>query len=893
MKRRFCAVLALCLWLASFSSFASSGGLGDAGVTVRETLCEGLEYTQIIAANDSGSQIGYVFSYAPGGQAGLRHTYGAKLYGRESAASMLDLAQADGINVFGAVNGDEFAIQTGVPLGLLISDGMILSFDRRGRNCVGVRTDRNILTGLPEVSAVLTTPSGTFSIDSYNKAPAFADGMCLLSPAFARSTKSSGGRTELILRPTGGAYLRAGQTVNATLTAVSTQADTAIPDGCFALSISNTDGAARTLAALPVGSGVSIHVTLSGGWEDADFVTGTSAQILKDGKTVSTDTALSARTAIGITSAGKLLFFACDGDGKYAGGLNAQQTATELRTLGCTQAYLLDCEESTFAALKTDETAQKITHQSDRLIGGCILFTGPTDNGAAKLRITPSTPVLMTGGSLALSCEAVTASGKATGESVSDAVYSLISGPGTLTDGIYKGTQSGNAVIGVTANCGGKRLLGQTTVTVISALDGLTLSASSVSVPVGGQAKLPIMGRRSALPVYLPASALKWSFTGTQTLDKGTAAARCTYGYIDNDLVFHADAAYTSGSFTVSATYGYQTISLQVLIGKEDVIITDFDDRSLSFSSYLVFTDQNTYQYTDGKHQTAGMRFCGSAITYSTPYTPESGASAIKVWVKGSCSAPYARIMYADRTVEKRAYSLLLDYASYNGWRQYSLALPAESVSILSPLASDAVMDCIVDEITLSYGTDTPAFGDVSNSWAKNDIQIIYDLDLTNGYLSGGKRLFHPSNTLTRAEFAKMIVGYYQIDLSLYADQPLDFADRYQIPKWAAPYIRAALGSGLMLGSTNPDGSVSFLPSEPISRAQLVTVVARKLDAPEAELTFSDAASVPKYARSGVRKAVGAGIINGYPDGSFRPAGNITRAECARVLCNLYQTEYK
>ena len=53
-----------------------------------------------------------------------------------------------------------------------------------------------------------------------------------------------------------------------------------------------------------------------------------------------------------------------------------------------------------------------------------------------------------------------------------------------------------------------------------------------------------------------------------------------------------------------------------------------------------------------------------------------------------------------------------------------------------------------------------------------------------------------------------------------------------------------------------------------------------------AELSFADSSSVSAWAREAVATAVKNEIINGYPNNTFRPLGNATRAEAVTVVVN-------
>lgn len=47
---------------------------------------------------------------------------------------------------------------------------------------------------------------------------------------------------------------------------------------------------------------------------------------------------------------------------------------------------------------------------------------------------------------------------------------------------------------------------------------------------------------------------------------------------------------------------------------------------------------------------------------------------------------------------------------------------------------------------------------------------------------------------------------------------------------------------------------------------------------------YTDASEISEYASDALQWACGAGIINGYPDGSLAPKSSITRAEFAAMI---------
>lgn len=112
------------------------------------------------------------------------------------------------------------------------------------------------------------------------------------------------------------------------------------------------------------------------------------------------------------------------------------------------------------------------------------------------------------------------------------------------------------------------------------------------------------------------------------------------------------------------------------------------------------------------------------------------------------------------------------------------------------------------------------------------------------------------------------------------ATKEVSFSD--VVSHWGKDAIAKAVASGVATGY--PDGS--FAPDQSVTRAEFTKLLVEGLGlaASNAELSFTDAESVPAWAESYVKSAVAAGIINGYSDGSFRPNGKINRAEMAVMI---------
>ncbi|HWI66606.1 MAG TPA: S-layer homology domain-containing protein, partial [Symbiobacteriaceae bacterium] len=146
------------------------------------------------------------------------------------------------------------------------------------------------------------------------------------------------------------------------------------------------------------------------------------------------------------------------------------------------------------------------------------------------------------------------------------------------------------------------------------------------------------------------------------------------------------------------------------------------------------------------------------------------------------------------------------------------------------------------------------------------------------GYPDG---TFRPERSISRAEVATILarISGAKVDVSLAG--PAKYPD-VATTHWATRYISATTTLGLMKG--DPDGK--FRPEDPISRAEVATIAVRfKHLFPTEGIAFADTAG--HWGVGYVKAAADAGLMNGYPDGTFRPSNAISRAEFVTVINRL------
>ncbi|MGI5825525.1 MAG: S-layer homology domain-containing protein [Bacillota bacterium] len=169
-------------------------------------------------------------------------------------------------------------------------------------------------------------------------------------------------------------------------------------------------------------------------------------------------------------------------------------------------------------------------------------------------------------------------------------------------------------------------------------------------------------------------------------------------------------------------------------------------------------------------------------------------------------------------------------------------------------------------------------FSDVKGTWAAADINYLAEQKIVNGNPDG---TFAPNAGISRAEAIAMLVRGFNITSDI-TENPFVDIDGH----WGKSFIIAAYNAGIVKGS---DAS-HFNPDAKITREEFAAMVVRigKLtlgDKPVIEFTDKD--KISEWAKENVDIASANGIIGGYPDGTFAPKNNVTRAEACHMIVNL------
>jgi N-acetylmuramoyl-L-alanine amidase len=162
--------------------------------------------------------------------------------------------------------------------------------------------------------------------------------------------------------------------------------------------------------------------------------------------------------------------------------------------------------------------------------------------------------------------------------------------------------------------------------------------------------------------------------------------------------------------------------------------------------------------------------------------------------------------------------------------------------------------------------------------WAQDHIYALAEREIMKGT---GPNQYSPGKNVTRAEFATLVSKALQLPPS-----EKGFPDLGQAIPGLQDGIRKAAGVGIVSGST--DGN--FYPNNSITREEMAIMVDNAMkykgkQSTESKLPFKDTNSI-SY-KDAVGRVVGAGLITGYPNNTFAPRENSSRAMAAVVLSKM------
>lgn len=312
-------------------------------------------YNKTYQSESVGIQTEYYVEYTPNSDAVPVVENGASVWGSRTIYRAAWYLENNGYRPLIGINADFFSFQTGIPMGISISDGEILTKTDGALDAIGFRSDGTAFIDKLDIKTTLHTENGDANVECINRwytkdyTP-----ICLLTDKFSDTTHTSSPCLFLVCTPEGGS-LSIGKDLSLRIDEKFTyDGDINIPDGKMILMISLTGVPElySLLDSLSVGSKVSIsnEALGSNAWNEALNIIGTSAgRLLVNGETGSGFEAGSApRTAVGIRADGTVIFYVLDGrQTGHSYGARLETLAARMNELGCIDAINLDGGGST------------------------------------------------------------------------------------------------------------------------------------------------------------------------------------------------------------------------------------------------------------------------------------------------------------------------------------------------------------------------------------------------------------------------------------------------------------------------------------------------------------------------------------------------------------------
>lgn len=140
------------------------------------------------------------------------------------------------------------------------------------------------------------------------------------------------------------------------------------------------------------------------------------------------------------------------------------------------------------------------------------------------------------------------------------------------------------------------------------------------------------------------------------------------------------------------------------------------------------------------------------------------------------------------------------------------------------------------------------------------------------GYPNG---LFKPDSSVTRAEAAQML---WVLENATASNLKADFKDAKD--SWYNQALNYTISKGMLLAKNG-----NIRPDVPMTRGEFVRMLYPLLADKSGGPRFNDIAG--HEFEAAILRASSNGIIKGYPDGSFKPDGKVTRAETVTMLNKL------
>jgi len=617
--------------------------------------------------------------------------YGNSVSSRVTLSSMSKIEeQKQGVSIIGGINGDFYYLENGVPIGLCVQNGKLISYSNTKWYAVGFNQDGSVIIDMPNFEMYYTINGKKYTFGNFNK-PQNDWGPYLYSSDFGPNTGSTVDSLEAVLDIVEG-DLKIGGTVKAKITGIKVNAKaTPIGENQLVLSARNGKYGISSMADFRVGDEVVFYFNdPENKWTNVTQAIGGEKILIDNGAVVSglSATNYSPVTAVGVKANGDVVFYQVDGRSTLSQGVSSAEAAQFLHALGCIKALQLDGGGSSaiIARMPGHSSPGLLNKPSDGAeranSNGLLLIskksiaikegTEVNDTTAASLHVYP-------GKVYALPKSTVQYSALATNKyylpAQLPASIEWVSGTGTIDE---KGLlQVGDAAGTFYVMAASNNVAGSSTITVLDRVTSLKPSKSVVTLLPGDKIDLSCEAYYYNMKVNSSDSSFIWQVEGN-------------IGTITQDGVFTmADNA--SGSGRIIVKYGNISAYIDVVIPATPNAIEDFESAINWGHSSVRAKSANVSLIQDNEMARSGSGLLkldydftlgtgvekGVAGVYAYPLDPNTKTkteltingtpNAIGMWVYGDNSKTWLRASVKDGSGQSFYIDFTPDYNPANG----------------------------------------------------------------------------------------------------------------------------------------------------------------------------------------------------------------------------------
>ena len=923
-------------------TFASSDSLGEnlyeshMDIGERMSLAKGVfwntAYNEKITEN-------YI-EYMPGKSIKPIIAHGNDIYGAASFKSVVSMAAANDQYVVAGLNGDFFDMSNGVPMGITIKNGILLSSESAQRPSLGFFEDGSLIIGRPEVkiSASGENIGKGFSFLHLNKTLTPGSGVVLYTRVYGDdfSNKAKIASYNVLLSVENDEFRINDAFEGIVVETTESDLPTIIPPGHVLLSISlNTvypDSLTRLMGAQP-GDIISFTVNGDSTWDEVEYAIGTGDKLVSGGQMLPpADKEMHPRTAVGIRADGSAVFYTADGrQADHSKGLTLQQLSERMLELGCVEAVNMDGGGSTalHGIFPGEESMSVINQPSQATLRNCanyilLINTSQPVGNPAHLHIYPYEARILAGSEISFRVKA------------SDANYYPVMPPTNIsfsytgnvgdmakTDQDYIFSASKNKAKGSITASSGNKLKGSTGIEIVDKPEKLEIideatgkTVNAINIVAGEEVNLKGSSTYKRMPLLSSDKAYTWTVTGN-------------IGTVNEEGVFKA-ADINKGSGQIQASVNGVTATVNVSIQSEGWLVESFEGTK-NFFRDSAWPGAELSLNADLTKVKYGYK--SALIKYDFD---EAESDTIIMPVKANFSKPPRMLgfyLYGDgsgndieltvNTGEGRN-TLKAATLDFKGWKLVTVSLPAGTnrleainISVAGKSSGSFYLDQFVAGIGYYVDTESPTIDmsfvdglltavikdETDKSVTPSNVRLTMDgevldfqMDESTGVLqkwldiedSRMHRLAivasDETGNLARKGISIKIEGSEEDS----AEEDIFIDTRGH---WGRANIDYLYGLGVING-VKTDQGLKYNPDKSITRAEFAVLMSNWLagDATEyadTELPFLDKGAIPAWAVDSVKAVYGMGIVAGTGTDKgvvFNPSGSISRQEVMTII---------